>query len=136
MTAFVIIVLVLLAIAVFGPKFVGTPEPYCSRSCSGRAWRRAFPNADKKQLRDFMQAFVDAFMFSSADRLRFLPSDAVMDVYRKATGPWVDNMELDFFVMNLKHQFGFDVEPCWHDQITLGEIFSHVAAAESDSRHV
>jgi hypothetical protein len=133
MATFVIIVLVVLVIVLLA-RLDQTPGPYSSRPCAGRAWRHAFPNADKKQIRDFLQAFVEAFMFPTANRLHFLPSDVVMDVYKKVKGLWWDSMELEFFIMNLKDEFNVDIESRWHEQITLGEIFSHVVAGTSGTR--
>lgn len=129
MIPFVFLMLFALLIAIFACRIV--MAPYWARSCTGRAWRRAFPEAPKQQIRDFLQAFVDGFGFPSKRRLCFLPTDAVMDIYNRVRGPWWDDMELETFALELEGRFGLELdelESCWHKRITLGDIFAHATA--------
>ena len=55
---------------------------YWDRACTGIAWRRRFPDVPKEDIRKFLDAFVDGFAFKTSQRLKFVPDDKVMDVYR------------------------------------------------------
>lgn len=79
--------------------------------------------------------FLDAFMFGQKRRLCFSPDDKVIDVYRAIyTGNMfeADCLEMEIFSMDLEKRYGIDVNKCWHDGITLGEIFE---LAHQTARH-
>src|SRR5262245_50713592 len=121
--------LFVLIVAIYSQRIVmGT---YWSRACTGRAWRRAFPSADKQAIRDFLQAFVDGFGFPAKRRLCFLPTDALMDIYNRVRGPCCDDMELEFFARELEKRYGLELDSCWNERITLGQIFS-LASSQTD----
>jgi len=121
-----IIILLFLAIAIpFEIRRRRRLNQYWSRSCTGRDWKKRFPNVPKKDIRDFLETFVDGFAFSSNKRLKFNPDDSVMDIYRALypTSGWPDALELETFSINLRKRYGFELERVTDHNITLGKIF-------------
>src|SRR3954470_2486959 len=55
---------------------------YWARSCAGRAWRDAFPEAPKDAIREFLYFVVDEFGFERARALKLAPQDTVLGLYR------------------------------------------------------
>ena len=98
---------------------------FWSRSCTGRQWKRRFPDVSKDSIREFLELFVDAFAFSSEKRLKFDPDDNVMDVYKSIyTSSWQpDAMELEMLACDLDYRYGFDFTRINGFDITLGQIF-------------
>ncbi len=126
LVSFGIIILLFLAIAIpFEIKRRRRLNKYWSRSCTGRDWKKRFPNVPKKDIRDFLEAFIDGLAFSSKKRLKFNPDDPVMDIYRSLypTTGWSDALELETFSVNLKKRYGFGLEQVTDHDITLGTIF-------------
>jgi len=103
---------------------------YWHRPCAGRSWRRQFPKSPKYEIREFLDLFVHAFIFSPKRRLRFLPTDKVMEVYQTvySSGEWTDGMELETFCKKLKERYKIDLASFWRKDITLGEIFTKVTS--------
>lgn len=77
-----VILLVLIVMLPYYLKRKKLLQKYWLRSCTGKDWKRRFPEVPKGDIRDFLEVFVDAFAFSSKKRLKFNPEDKVMDVYR------------------------------------------------------
>jgi hypothetical protein len=102
-------------------------ERYWERACTGIRWRRRFPDSTASQIREFLQIFVDAFMFREKRRLCFSPEDKVMEVYRACYPDRLlaDAMELETLASSLRRTYGIDVTSFWKDDITLGELFAH-----------
>ena len=100
---------------------------FWKRSCTGRAWRKRFPNASKREIREFLDLFVDAFGFATGRRLCFAPDDRVMDVYHALyPKPGVpDAMELEELVLGFQHRYGLQITGLWREDITLAELFIH-----------
>ncbi|MEM7099011.1 MAG: hypothetical protein AAF541_12190 [Pseudomonadota bacterium] len=109
-----------------------TPVAYRYVPCTGRHWKRMFPQQDKHSIRTFLLCFTDGMAFSPADKLRFKPSDKVLDVYRSIYGgrtPLGDHMECETFLDSLSEEFVYDLDSLygvWHEHITLGELFEAV----------
>ena len=109
------------------------PIPYRGRACTGRAWKRAFPEAAKDRIRAFLLCFTDGMAFSATTRLKFHPNDQVLDIYRAIYGgrtPIGDQMECETFLDNLSHEFDHRMDTLlavWHREVTLGELFAFVA---------
>lgn len=88
-----------------------------------------FPNASNGEIREFLEAFVNAFAFNSKKRLKFEPDDKVVDVC-KALYPdhWAnfggDALELETFVGILEDKYHFDLVKNWKEDLTLGQIFA------------
>ena len=100
---------------------------YWRRSCQGAQWRRRFPAASRADIRAFLTLFVRAFAFRRERRLCFSPDDQVLAIYRTLyppTGPWADSMELETLARDLQRSYHLDVVPCWHESITIGELFT------------
>ena len=51
-----------------------TIRAYWHRSCTGRAWKRTFPQASKEEIRKFLYLFVEAFAFPPRRALQFAPT--------------------------------------------------------------
>jgi len=108
-------------------------QKYWSRSCAGREWRQRFPNVPRQDIRAFLEVFVDAFGFRSRHRLKFSPTDKVMDVYRTVYPPGsaVDEMELERFALMLEDEYGVDLFGVSKlEEITLGEVFKMTRNAD------
>ena len=100
-------------------------SPYWKRVCTGIRWRRRFPSAQKAEIREFLDLFIDAFGFRRGRRCCFLPEDRVMEVYHAVYPPGsaVDGMELETFCMLLRKRYGIDIGALWREDITLGDIY-------------
>ncbi len=137
METFVIIAAVVVAVAISAFLLEGkAPKEYNERSCSGREWKCQFPNSPNEQIRSFLECFVDGMAFNSKERLKFKPSDEILMVYRSIYGggtPLSDALECETFLLNVKMEFGVSsvfLEEVWHEQLTLGELFSHIIAQQ------
>jgi propanediol dehydratase small subunit len=98
---------------------------YWTRRCMGRQWRSRFTDVPKKEIRRFLDTFVDGFGFKSQNRLKFSPDDRVMDIYRALypSEGWPDAMELETFAINLEENYGIDLAKIEDHGITLGALF-------------
>ncbi|MBN2210598.1 MAG: hypothetical protein JW709_04305 [Sedimentisphaerales bacterium] len=103
---------------------------YWRRGCMGRAWRRAFPVADKDMIRSFLSVFIDAFGFKKKHRLCFSPTDRIVDIYKIANPPCfslgTDGLELETYALAIEKRFNIDIFSCWHNTLTFGELFTAV----------
>ena len=102
-----------------------TIRTYWDRSCTGRAWKQAFPGASKAEIRNFLHLFVDAFAFPRKRSLQFAPADQLLSVYR-ALYPikgWPDALELEDLARRLEQTYGVDLRSIWRDDLTMGGIF-------------
>jgi hypothetical protein len=99
-----------------------------SRDCTGRAWKSAFPEASKVEIREFLDLFVRAFAFSTSRRLQFEPTDRVMEIYhlRYPSSFSPDSMELETLAKMTRKRYGLDLASGWSPETTLGEIFESV----------
>jgi hypothetical protein len=107
---------------------------YWDRSCAGREWRSAFPEADKQDIRQYLQLFVDAFAFRDSRRLCFRPTDKLMEVYQ-ALYPvkgWPDSLELETFAMMVEKTYHLDLTKAWTPEMTLGDIFRMIKCQPCD----
>ena len=106
--------------------------PFFKRPCAGRRWRRAFPDAPKPHIREFLQIFADAFGLPREHRLAFRPDDRLMDIYRAMNPPrWTaaDSMELETFALLIQRRYGLTLESVWREELTLGELFRETRTA-------
>lgn len=131
---FIIIVIVvsfLIGIS-FAIKRRSLLNKYWLRRCAGREWLKQFPDVRKEDIREFLEAFVDGFAFSSKKRLKFSPDDKVMDIYRSSNPEGgVDALELETFAENLNNKYKFDLSQITNQDITLGEIFKMIIKEKS-----
>lgn len=109
----------------------GTPRHYRFRSCQGQGWRRAFPAASKKQIREFLALFSEAFAFRDSDKLKFSPGDNLLQIYRRLHPQrWLpDALEFETLAADLKQRYALDLNALWSDQLTLGELFDRTLHA-------
>lgn len=101
---------------------------YRKRPCSGRQWQRRFPDSPKQDIRSFLDSFTNAFGLPSRERLRFDPSDRLIDVYRALHPPGgiVDEMEFERLAIKLEDQYGTDAAVLTSPELTLGELFEEI----------
>ena len=125
--------IIVLVIAAFGYyEFTKGPSPYRGRSCTGKAWKKNFPNSSKDQIREFLECLVDGMGLSTKTRLKFHPNDQVIDIYRSLYGgrtPAADQMECETFLENLSTSFSIDRDRLlefWHEEITLRDLYEYV----------
>ena len=106
----------------------GIPAPYRARSCQGLAWRREFPAASKEQIREFLSLFVGAFGFRDRFKLKFAPSDQLLDLYRAGypRKSMPDGMELEILASSIAKKYGVDLAGAWRDNLTIGQVFAMV----------
>jgi propanediol dehydratase small subunit len=125
-----VLALVIGALAILAFLVDAIPANIRERKCQGAAWRRAFPDAPKQAVREFLSMFVDAFAFRKSERLKFSPEDKIIDIYRSVYPKrWLpDALELETFAADLEKRFGFRLESVWSDQLTLGDVFRAVGA--------
>jgi hypothetical protein len=102
---------------------------YWLRHCTGRLWKRQFPNASKGDIRQFLDLFAHAFSFPGR-QLNFAPDDRVMDIYRAlypdASAP--DGLELEAFSSSVQQRYGISVISIWREDLTLGELYARAAS--------
>lgn len=133
-SAFTIICLIAVAIAV-GEEAARRRRiaPVFARSCAGREWKRAFPDAPSTEIRAFLDLFTEAFALNSKHNLVFRPSDHIMDIYRTIYPPkhaCADSLELETFEVLLHDRYGLaPLGDKWRDDITLGEFFRRTRGA-------
>lgn len=111
----------------------GLPHAYRVRACEGRSWRRAFPSASKHELRAFLLLFTSAFAFKNQDKLRFRPDDGILDIYRNLyPSRWTpDVLEVETLAAHLQKRHAINLGSIWKDDLTLGELFSHIQSSHS-----
>ncbi|MFC4932521.1 hypothetical protein [Massilia sp. GCM10023247] len=126
----IVAILVLLALAWWVLSYGQIPNPFRTRICQGRLWRRAFPWASKRQIREFLSVFAEAFAFGDTDKLKFRPDDQLLSIY-KALHPskWMaDAAELQKLASELRTRYGVALDDIWDEHMTLGALFAHVQA--------
>lgn len=124
----IVAILVLLALAWSVLSFGQVANPLRTRASQGRLWRRAFPWASKKQIREFLGVFAEAFAFRDADKLTFRPDDQLLGIYKTLhPSKWMaDAGELQKLASELRTRYGVALEEVWDEHMTLGALFSHV----------
>ena len=127
MTSVEIFLVSVVAVAALWAAAIGgrLPKALRERSCQGRAWRRAFPQAPKSEIRDFLTVVAGAFGFAQDQRLKLSPDDQLLQIY-KARYPvkdWPDQLELETLQRDMRIKYAIDIAAQWNDQVTLGELF-------------
>ena len=112
---------------ILNPRSIRT---YGQRSCTGRAWKRAFPHAPKQEIRRFLYLFVDAFAFPKKRALCFAPSDRILQIYNSLypIKGWPDALELETLALRLETSYGISFREFWREDLTIGELFSKTKA--------
>ncbi|MGB9989744.1 hypothetical protein [Pseudoduganella rhizocola] len=111
----------------------GLPHIYRLRACQGRYWGQAFPSASKHELRAFLLLFTSAFAFKDQDKLKFGPDDGILDIYRNLyPNRWTpDVLEVETLAAHLHKRHAIKLGSVWKDDLTLGELFSHIHSSPS-----
>ena len=128
MSVLIVLVLLVAAIAAFQGGQLHNPLRY--RSCQSRLWRRAFPSASRKDIREFLSLVVSTFSFTDTDRLRFRPDDELLGIFRAAhphRRP-TDAGEIETLAQALRSRYGVMLPEIWHDRLTLGALFGDIQA--------
>jgi propanediol dehydratase small subunit len=124
----ILAILVLLALAWSVLSFGQIGNPFRTRTSQGRLWRRAFPWASKRQIRDFLAVFAEAFSFRDTEKLKFRPDDQLLGIYKTLhPAKWMAGAaEIQKLSTGLRARYGVTLDEVWDDQITLGALFAHV----------
>lgn len=127
----ILAILVLLAVAWSALTFGQLPNPLRSRTSQGRSWRRAFPRASNKQIREFLSVFTSAFDFRDVDMLKCRPDDQLLGLYRAVhPSKWMPGtVEFENLARDLRSRFGVVLEDIWDERMTLGALFAHIQQA-------
>jgi propanediol dehydratase small subunit len=106
----------------------GLPKKYRLRKCMGKYWKSEFPNSSKKDIREFLILFTDAFAFSNKDKLNFAPNDKIYDIYTALyPSKWMaDSLELETLAIDIENQYSLCFNELWSEDLTLGELFSRI----------
>jgi len=135
MDDWIAVLIIVGVVAAFGYfEYTRGPCPYRGRSCTGRAWKKAFPEEPKNRIRIFLECLVEGMALSANTKLKFHPNDQILDIYRSLYGgrtPLGDNLECETFIENLSQKFDVSIEEilnCWREDITLRELFVCVKA--------
>ncbi len=101
---------------------------YWSRPCQIAYWQQRFPDVSHTDISDFLTLFVNAFAFRRGRQLCFSPDDKVLAIYRALypSNGWLraDSLELETLALALQRSYHIDAVPCWHEDITLGDLFT------------
>jgi|SRR5437879_2391970 len=107
---------------------LGLPKTYRERKCAGNEWRSQFPAVRKKEIRRFLSVFAEAFAIREKDKLKFRPSDKLLEIHDKLNPvKGIDALELETLSRLLKKRYGIELEKLWNPELTLGSLFSQVA---------
>ena len=92
----------------------------------GKSWRLAFPDSSKGNIRDFLVMFTDSFAFSPDDKLKFSPSDKVLEIYRELyPSKWLpDALEVETLAEEFEKRYQVKFSTLWHEDLTLGELYA------------
>ena len=126
----IVAILILLALAWSVLSFGQVANPLRTRASQGRLWRRAFPWASNRQIREFLAVFAEAFAFRDTDKLKFRPDDQLLGIYKTLhPSKWLsDAAEIQKLARELRARYGVALEEVWDEHMTLGALFAHVQA--------
>ena len=129
---YIVVSIIILAVLVWAIVFDGTlPVKYRKRTCTGKNWKKAFPDTPKQDIRKFLLLFTDAFAFSPGNKLKFEPEDKVIDIYRELyPSKWMaDALEVETLAEDIEREYCVKFNDIWHDNVSLGEMFSKIKNA-------
>ena len=101
------------------------PEPFRSRSCQGKNWKRAFAESNKEEIRSLLLIFAESFAFRPNQKLQVAPDDKVLTVYRALypRGDGIDALELETLATKIERKYGFSFNKVWNEELTFGQLF-------------
>jgi hypothetical protein len=107
---------------------------YWQRGCAGRAWRKAFPEASKDDIRQFLYLVVDAFGFGRDRALRLAPTDSPLSLYRAAypdpSAP--DAMEMETLYRSIAKTYGAATLEAVAPNVSFGELYARTVVLRSN----
>jgi len=123
-----LVVLFVLAALLWSVLFGGRlPQPFHSRGCQGKAWRREFPSASKHEIRAFLSLFAGAFAFRESEQLKLNPNDPILAVYCAVYHRGqADMLELETLAVGVERKYGIDFDLIGGERLTLGELFAYL----------
>ena len=124
----IVAILVLLAVAWSVLTLGQISNPFRTRTCQSRLWRRAFPWASKRQIREFLTVCAEAFSFRDTEKLKFRPDDQLLGIY-KALHPskWAtDAAAFQKLAAELRTRYGVALDDTLDARMTLGALFAQV----------
>ena len=128
-TSTVVLILVIVATITWATLWGGKlPTPFGARSCQGKNWRLAFPDASKEGIRQFLSTFTESFAFDDREKLKLNPNNKLLDIYR-ALYPhkWqADALEFETLAEDLESKYGVTLNKVWHEGLTLGQLFTQI----------
>ena len=135
MNDYIYLIIILAAVGFYAYReFMHGPKRYRSRPCMGKAWKNAYPNSENDNIRMFLECLVNGMAFSSKVRLKFEPSDKLMDIYRSIYNgkiPSGDAMECETFLENLASSYSVNLASLYEfsdEETTLGSLYEFVNA--------
>ena len=122
----VVIVSVLIAFFLWGWYGSDVPKKYRRRYCTGREWKRRFPDVPKAEIRRFLSIVTQAFAFPVQASLQFAPDDKILAIYRAIypTQWMADALELETLAGDIEREYCVDFMAIWNETLTLGELFA------------
>ena len=128
------IMIIMIAAAILGAIGLGLPKPFRDRDCQGRAWRTAFPDASKDEIRGFLSLFAEAFAYPDKEKLKFAPADEVLAIYRaQYPSNWTpDALEVETLDLRLERRYGIKLSTVWDSELSLGDIFKMARSRHRD----
>ena len=131
MEVIIVIAILILAVMLELPDDLSLPENYNNRKCTGKKWKTDFHDVPKQQVRQFLYLFTVAFAFSPENKLKFEPTDRVLEVYRQIYPSkfMPDVLELETLADSIEDEYGVSFAEIWHEELTLGELFQKVSSA-------
>ncbi|MFC5459468.1 hypothetical protein [Massilia niabensis] len=124
----IVAILILLALAWSVLSSGQVANPFRTRTSQRRLWRRAFPRASQRQIREFLAVCAEAFAFRDTEKLKFRPDDQLLGIYKTLhPSKWMsDAAEIRKLASGLRARYGVALEEIWDEHMTLGALFAHV----------
>ncbi len=109
-----------------------TPSEYRKRKSQLHIWKEMFPHASEKEIEEFLQLFMYAFLFSDKYTLHFSPNDVVLEVYGKIYPDHnkADCLELETWADYLKEEYDLSFKEIETEKLTLGKVFNIVQTVQ------
>lgn len=90
-------------------------------------WRQKFPNSTKKEIREFFDTMVSAFLGEPLGLpYRYSPDSKLLEIYRGFYGPGElpDKEEVSKFAQALKKRYNVDFVSLLREDMTVGELYA------------
>jgi propanediol dehydratase small subunit len=102
------------------------------RPCSGRDWRRRFPDLSRESLREFLIiCSANFYLFGKKNSLKLTPDDRIRAI-GLACG--ADGCDYDEFCSAMSTFYHIDLNELWYEEMTFGELLT--LASRSDAQRL